>query len=102
MDGATFRLSGWLGGYDGQDDNAVLSVTFKDARKATIGTTTAIGPVLAADRGYISSLVYREATGAVPTGAKSVVVTLTMTRVPPGVYNDGYADNLALVLAPGS
>ena len=103
-EGATFRLTGWLGGYDGQDDNAVLSVTFKDAHHATIGTTTTIGPVLAADRSSTNSLIYRDATAAVPTGAQSVVVTLTMTRgLDVGnVYNDGYADSLALVLIAGS
>ena len=103
-EGATFRLGGWLGGYDGQDDNAVLSLTFKDAHHATIGTTTTIGPVLAADRNYAASLLYRDAAGAVPSGAQSVVATLTMTRgLDVGnVFNDGYADSLTLVLIAGS
>jgi hypothetical protein len=78
-------------------------VTFKDSHHATIGTTT-IGPVLVADRSSSTSLIYRDATGTVPAGAQSVVVTLTMTRgLDVGnVFNDGYADSLALVLMPGS
>ena len=81
--GATFKLSGWLGGYDGQDDNAVLTATFKDGSGSILSTAT-IGPVLATDRGGTTSLLYREATGAVPTSAKSVVIQLVMTRVPRG------------------
>ena len=97
--GATFNLSGWLGGYDGQNDNAVLTATFKDASGSILSTAT-IGPVLATDRGGTSSLLYREATATVPKNAKSVVIQLVMTRVPPGVFNDGYADNLSLILTP--
>lgn len=96
--GAGFTLSGWLGGFDVQDDNAALTATFKDGTGAILGTTT-IGPVLGADRGGTTSLVCRAAGGAVPAGARSVVVELVMTRAA-GAYNDGYADDLSLVLTP--
>ena len=94
---ASFTLSGWLGGFESQDDQATLTATFKDTGGATL-TTPTIGPVLAADRNEQTGLLFRTATGPVPTNATSVMVTLTMVRVA-GTNNDGYADNLSLVLS---
>ena len=91
-----FTLSGWLGGWEGQDDNAVLRVTFKDAAGATLGSGS-IGPVLAAERNSVTSLVSKTTSGTVPAKTRRVEVVLEMTRTS-GSYNDGYADNLSLVL----
>ncbi len=92
----SFSLSGFLGGYDGQNDNAQLTVTFKDSSNAPLGTAT-IGPVLSADRNNTSGLLSRSINGTVPVGTRTVEVVLLLTRIS-GTYNDGYADNLSFML----
>ena len=96
---STFSLSAYLGGFASQNDNAVLSIAFLDSLNAVLGSSS-IGPVSSADRGAVTGLFFRSASGAVPIGARSVSVFLQMTRQA-GSYNDGYADNLSLVLRPG-
>lgn len=93
----TFALDGYLGGFDGQGDNATLTVTFRDAGNASLGSA-AIGPVDSAARAGLTGLVLRSTSGAVPSGTRNVLVSLVMTRTD-GSYNDGYADNLRLVLS---
>ena len=51
-----FHLSGWLGGWLAQGDNALLYVSFLDAGGAEIGHAD-IGPVLPADRGNATGLL---------------------------------------------
>ncbi|HZP15373.1 MAG TPA: hypothetical protein VFA96_06095 [Nocardioides sp.] len=96
----TVALSGYLGGYAEQDDNAVLKVVFlhgsADAGSPSLGVVT-LGPVLAADRKEDTGLLARATTGLVPAGTMSIDLQLTMTRTA-GSANDGYADNLALTL----
>jgi len=94
--GATFDLTGYLGGFSTQNDHATLTAVFKDSGNASLGSAT-IGPVLAADRGDVTGLLFREMTGVVPTGTVSIFVTAEFTRLE-GSYNDGYADNLSLTL----
>lgn len=91
-----YVLSGWLGGFSDQDDNAVLSIQFEDASGKALGKAQ-IGPVLAADRNNVTSFLYRTTSGKAPKGTRKIVVTLTMTRVS-GSANDGYADDLSLTL----
>lgn len=61
--GFPFVLSGWFGGYASQNDNAQLTATFRSAGGAALGTS-AVGPVLAADRGS-DSLSFVVGTGAI-------------------------------------
>lgn len=91
-----YVLSGWLGGFSDQDDNAVLSIQFEDATGAVLGKAQ-VGPVMAADRDDNTGFVFQVTNGKAPKGTRQVVVTLTMTRVS-GSANDGYADNLSLTL----
>jgi hypothetical protein len=93
----TYVLSGWLGGYDGQDDNATLTVTFQSASGTALGTGS-IGPVTSSDRSGVTGLFSRSSAGAVPSGTRTVLVVLSMNRVS-GVANDGCADNLSLVFS---
>ena len=106
----TLTVSGYLGGYSSQDDNAVLTITFLGGlvtdgglaadggpANVTLGTAS-IGPVLAADRGSVTGLIFKTATAAVPVGTTSVEAELVMTRLE-GTANDGYADNLSVTLA---
>jgi hypothetical protein len=99
MGTASATVSADLGGYATQDDNAAVTATFLDGGGAALRDVT-IGPVMAADRGSATTMVARTATAAVPTGARSVRVTIKMTKLS-GAYNDGYADNVSLALSQG-
>ncbi|MFT4082087.1 MAG: SMP-30/gluconolactonase/LRE family protein [Nocardioides sp.] len=101
IDGQSYKLSGLLGGYATQNDNAAVTAAFLDADGNTL-TTGSIGPVKAANRGSVSSLVTQGWYGTVPDGAATVVVTITMTAVSSGNDNNGEADNLSLVIGPST
>ena len=91
----TFDLSGYLGGFLSEADNAFLKVVFFNG--TTFLGVYSIGPVTAADRFNFTSLLFRSVTDVVPPTATRAVVTLTMTRVS-NTFNDGYADSLSLIL----
>lgn len=88
-----FDLSGWLGGFASQLDNATLTATFYGLNGLELSSTV-LGPVTAGDRAGFTGLLLREAQGLVPVGTLNVGITLDMTRLD-GSYNDGYADNLS-------
>jgi hypothetical protein len=92
----SFSLEGFLGGFDEQGDNAVLTATFLDGTSLSLGTAS-IGPVSNGDRGNATGLLFRFTNGILPNGTRSIDLDLTMTRLQ-GSYNDGYADNLSLIL----
>lgn len=92
-----YNLSGWLGGWDGQDDNATVSATFLGATSNQLGQAT-IGPVLSADRGGASGLRSRSVAAGLPAGTRTVMIALTFTRVA-GSDDDGAADSLSFVLS---
>jgi LPXTG-site transpeptidase (sortase) family protein len=92
---ATFDLSALLGGWQSQNDRAQVDITFLDAGNNPLGAATTIGPVTNADRGNVTGLLSRQATGTVPLNTRSVRVVQTMIRAA-GTWNDGYADDLAL------
>ena len=91
-----YALSAWLGGYSAQDDNAKVMLIFKGAGGAAISQTQ-LGPVLAAERKSKTTFLQEKTIGAVPKGARSATITLTMTRAS-GTYNDGEADDVSLIL----
>lgn len=70
-------------------------MTYLDGSNAALGNV-AVGDVFAADRGSATGL-FRQRTGTVPVGTRSVTVSLEMTRTA-GSYNDSYADNLSVEL----
>ena len=82
-----YALSGWLGGWAEQQDNAVLAVSFLDAAGNELGLAT-LGPVTPADRGGQTGLYFRSAAGQLPTGTASLQFTLSMERLGGG-DNDG-------------
>jgi len=90
-------LSADIGGYDGQEDSGVVAATFVGSSGATISTTQ-IGPVTAADRKGVTTLLPRTATVGVPAGTRSIRVTMTATRQS-GSWDDAYFDNIGLRLA---
>ena len=93
-----YTLSGDLGGFVDQDDQAQLTATFEDGNGDSIGSAV-IGPVTAAERGFSTGFLHRDAIGVCPAGTRFISFELT-TTVSGGSYNDGYADNLSLILTP--
>lgn len=93
---ASFALSGFLGGWSSQGDNAVLLVSFLDASSQSLGLVE-LGPVTAADRGNKTGLLFRSTSGFVPVNTAKIEFTLSMERLNSS-DNDGYADNLSFVL----
>ncbi len=94
--GATYTLTGWLGGYADQNDRASLTVSFMERDGTELGSDS-IGSVWASDRGYATGLIQQQTTGTVPQGTRQVEVTLDCTWS--WGFNDGYADNLSLVIS---
>jgi len=94
---ARYTLAAWLGGYDAQEDYGTVAATFLDAHAHAL-LRTVIGPVTPTDRGGKTGLVPRSKAGAVPAGARTVRILLTARRVV-GTSDDGYIDNVSLVLS---
>ncbi|GAA4901003.1 phosphoesterase [Streptomyces coeruleoprunus] len=92
-----YTATAWLGGYAAQEDGARLSVEFRDSRGTPLALSV-LGPVTAAERKSRTGLVRREAVAAVPPGARTARVLLSLTRTGSGTSNDGYADAVSLVL----
>ena len=90
-------LSGYLGGFEAQEDNARAQVDFFDHDGMGVGNTIVIGPVTASDRGGKTNLLRRLASGTVPKEATAAHVTVVLTNVSGGA-TDGYADNLSFSL----
>jgi hypothetical protein len=93
---ATYTMSGYFGGFASQGDFADLAIRFLSATGNQLGTAH-IGDVTPQDRHEVTGLLLRSASGLVPVGTRSIDVVLTMTRAS-GSYNDGYADNVSLML----
>lgn len=94
--GATYTLSGYLGGFETQADHATVTVTWENSTGAALGTAT-IGPVTPSQRKQITGLLSKTVTGTVPAGSAKALVTIKCVRES-GSYNDGYADNLSLTI----
>jgi hypothetical protein len=90
-------LSGYLGGYGGQDDSLIATAVFLDQSGARLGTMLKLGPVDSATRKLQTGMISKTVAGAVPKGTRTIRVTLSANRTS-GSYNDGYADNLSLTI----
>jgi hypothetical protein len=95
-----YALSGWLGGWADQGDNALFYVQFLDASNNEIGSS-ALGPVTAEERANQTGLFYRDTVGFMPAGTSKLAFWLSMERLVSN-DNDGYADNLSFILQPVS
>jgi hypothetical protein len=98
--GVVANLSGYLGGFEAQPDNAEVDAAFLDGSGTILGSVS-IGPVTEADRAgqpEQTTLLPRSASASVPAGTRAIRLTLTTRRLA-GSRNDGYADNLSLTLA---
>jgi len=97
--GAAYTLSGFLGGFATQDDNAVLTAIFL-GNGTQIGSS-AIGPVTELDRNGLTGLQFRTTSGFIPVGTNEIEFSLVLRRLQ-GSYDDGYADNLSFIATAGS
>jgi hypothetical protein len=95
---ATARLSGLLGGFRIDPDNALVTATFLDGGGSALGTPLQIGPVTVADRHNVTTLLPRATSGLVPAGTRRIRVRILATRLAPN-YNNAYADGLSLAIA---
>jgi len=91
-----FMLSGYLGGSKTHGGNAVVKATFRSATGQVLGKAM-IGPVSPADRGNATGLFLRASSRRLPPGTRSITVTVIMTGAD-ATYNEGYADDLSLIL----
>ena len=91
-----YQLSGWLGGWTTQADDAVVTVYFEDASGRRLGSGK-IGPVTPAERRDKTGFLFRSLGSTVPAHARRAIVVVTMTRFE-GTANDGYVDSLELKL----
>lgn len=102
-----FVASGWFGGYASQRDLAYMDISFRSERGDELGRWR-VGPVTVEERlnswacgapaspDSLTGLIERSERGEVPRGSRIAVVTLTC-EAGEGL-NDGYADELSLVL----
>lgn len=93
----TYTLSGWLGGWGTLTGDAKVTARYLNAQGKTLSTAVLSGDTPAA-RGRQNAFLAKSATGNVPIGTRSIAVTVDFTR-DPSSYNQGYADNLSLVLS---
>lgn len=93
---AKATLSGYIGGYAGQDDSLIATALFLSASGKKLGTIR-IGPVGADLRKTVTGMLKQKATSTVPAKTRVIRVVLAATRSG-GAYNDGYADNLSLTI----
>lgn len=91
------ELSGWFGGFQGQDDSASLKATFLTSAGAELESMR-VGGFTAEQRQGLTALLPDLATLVVPTNARLIEVVLELKRSANVGFNDGYADNLSLIL----
>ncbi len=92
----TATLSALLGGFATQTDNATVSATFLNAGGAP-GGAIRLPTVNPGDRNSVTALVARSSSAPVPAGTRRISVRIDAIRNE-GSYNDGYIDNVSLVL----
>ena len=97
-DRVTFSLSGWLGGWRDRPERAVLTALFLDAQHHASGDPVVIADVDAAARANKTGLLQRHASGPVPRGTRTIVVSVQFLSGMPSFHNV-YADNLSLTLS---
>ncbi len=89
-----FTLSGYLGGYFDQRDNATFTAFFDNG--ATMLGSSIIGPVTLADRMGVTGLFLRSANGLIPAGTRQIDFQIFINGID-GNQSDGYLDNLSFI-----
>lgn len=91
-----YDLSAWLGGYGTDLDNVAFSLNFLNQDGQSLNTTLITSPT-PDERNNTTGLLFKSTKGFVPVGARQINVALDMNYVR-GRVNDGYADNLSLII----
>jgi hypothetical protein len=94
---ATVVLKAWLGGFQADADRASVIIIFYDGSGMLIDDG-AVGPVTNVDRHNQTKFLMRSQTGPVPKTTRKILVLIRFDYSS-GSFNDGYADNLSLVLS---
>lgn len=94
-DGVEIELSGMLGGYADQEDRAELRAVFLDAAGEELGVLSLVGGTAKTRRGR-TGFEAVSAGAEVPLGTRRIRVRLDALHAEG--HNDGYADDLVLVL----
>jgi hypothetical protein len=96
-----YVFSADLGGFASQDDKAAVTMQFANQIGSGIGTVVTLDGPNASGRANHTGFLHVTQTGPVPANARGAYITLTLSRLSTvGPYNDGYADNISLVLLP--
>jgi eukaryotic-like serine/threonine-protein kinase len=91
-------ISAWLGGYSDQEDDARFTVDFRNGAAAGLKKIT-LGPVTALERADQTGFKFRSSSMLVPAQTRRIQAALLLTRkTNAGQFNDGYADNLSIIL----
>jgi hypothetical protein len=93
---ARFNLSGFFGCKTDNEDFAGLSMILYSQFGAETGRSS-LGYFTAANRANITGLLETSSSGLIPVGTRRIMVHLAIIGNA-GSYNDGYVDNLSLVL----
>ncbi len=91
-------LSGDLGGWLTGAGAVTVTASFLGGGGHALGSFS-VGPVTAVQRGGLTTLTAQSARSGVPSGTRVILVTMSAPATG-GSYNTGYADNLALTIAP--
>ena len=94
---ARAALSAYLGGASVFNDRMTVTATFLGGAGAALGTLQ-IGPVSAADRHNVTTLLRRAGSARVPPGTRRIRVTLTALDADKS-FSSALADNVKLTLA---
>jgi hypothetical protein len=92
-----YDFSAWIGGFANQNDYATVTATFFNASHARL-TSVQLGPVTRTNRQGLTALLRRQTAGSVPAMTRRIGIEIVSTRLE-GASNDGYADNISLVLS---
>jgi SdrD B-like domain len=91
-----FTLDGFLGGFSNQTDNASVFLNFQNNSNGLVSQVS-IGPVTNTNRNNMTGLIEKSLNGTIPATTRFIQVQIHFEGGA-GSYNDGYADNLSLVL----
>jgi hypothetical protein len=90
-----FHVSAALGGYLTDGDYASVHLVFQN--EGGLSEQVALGPVTPSDRGNQTKLIAVSDVGVVPVGTRTILVGVRAVATD-GAYNDGYADDVSLVV----
>ena len=92
---ATYNLSALLGGWTTYAGYVQVSLEFRNASGAALGTAADLPTVSESQRGGKTEFLSRSLTGAVPTGTRSILVQMAFVD---SSSEAGYAEHLSLTL----